>query len=96
VLQHGIDAAKLMAASPDDETRRRGQKQLADYGETIEEWVKNGCRVARLPESAFVERGFTLDPVDDEGHQNVWGDYDLHKADLAAIAEMLTEAECLA
>jgi hypothetical protein len=95
VLQHGIDAAKTMAASTDEEVRTRGEKQLADYGNTVEEWVKNGCRVARLPVSAFIERAFQLDEPDAEGHQNVYGDYDLYKTDLASLAEVLTEEECL-
>jgi hypothetical protein len=95
VLQHGIDAAKQMAASQDETVRSRGEKQLADYGNSVEEWVKNGCRVARVPVSAFLERSFTLDEPDAEGHQNVTGDYDLHKVDLATIAEVLTEEECL-
>jgi hypothetical protein len=95
VLQHGIDAAKQMAASQDETVRSRGEKQLADYGNSVEEWVKNGCRVARIPVSAFLERSFTLDEPDAEGHQNVTGDYDLHKVDLATIAEVLTEEECL-
>ena len=32
VLQHGIDVALALAASADDEVRRRGEKQLSDYG----------------------------------------------------------------
>jgi hypothetical protein len=95
VLQHGIDVAREMLNSDDENVRSAGEKQLSDYGETVEDWVRNGCRVARLPMSALTERGFTLDGPDDQGHQNVYGDYDLHKADLADIAEVLTEEECL-
>jgi hypothetical protein len=95
VLQHGIDVALAMAASADDEVRRRGEKQLSDYGATVEEWVNNGCRVARVPVAAFIERGFTLDDPDAQGHQNVSGDYDLYKAELARIAELVTAEECL-
>jgi hypothetical protein len=96
VLQHGIDVAKQMLASPDEEARRRGEKQLSDFGDTVERWVKNGWRVVRIPISAFTERGFTLDDPDAEGHQNVYGQYVLHSVDLVDIAEVLTEEECLA
>lgn len=85
-----------MLASPDEDVRRRGEKQLSEFGDTVEQWVQNGWRVVRVPISAFTERGFTLDDPDAEGHQNLYGEYTLHSIDLVDIAEALTEEECLA
>jgi hypothetical protein len=53
VIQHGIEAAKTMLASTDEGVRQRGEKQLTDFGDTVEQWVDNGWRVVRIPASAF-------------------------------------------
>jgi hypothetical protein len=59
-------------------------------------WVQHGWRLVCVPITAFLERGFTLDGPDAHGHLNVHGDYVLHSVDLVDIAEVLTEAQCLA
>jgi hypothetical protein len=96
VLQHALDVARALSTSPDEHVRQRGEKQLRDFGDTVETWVQNGWRVVRIPTTAFLERGFSLDEPDTRGHQNVYGDHVLHSVDLVDIAEVLTDEECLA
>jgi hypothetical protein len=94
VLQHGIEAAKQMAASADEAIRSRGEKQLSDYGSTVEEWVQNGCRVARLAIPEFTRRGFVVSEPEDDGHINVSGDHEAYMDELAEAAELLTPEQC--
>jgi hypothetical protein len=63
---------------------------------TVEELLQRGWRIVRLPVAAFTARGFTLDGPEPDGHQNVEGDYALYSGELVAIAEILTDEECLA
>lgn len=96
LLQHCLDDWHQKLSSDDEATRQSAQENLRKFGETPEELVRNGWRVARLPVSALTERGFTLDGPEPDGHQNVAGEYGLYSGQLVAIAEILTEEECLA
>jgi hypothetical protein len=89
VMQHAVDSAVKSRASADQAERERGEKQLARFGETVEEWLQQGWRVVRLPLAAFLERGYRLDEPDAEGHLNAFGEHSLHAMDLAMIAEEL-------
>jgi hypothetical protein len=85
-VQHAIDAARRCRNSGDETERQRGDKQLAQFGETVDEWLQHGWRVVRLPLSAFVERGYTFDEPDPDGHLNAFGEHSLHAKGLATIA----------
>jgi hypothetical protein len=96
LLQHCLDDWREKLTSEVESARQSAAEYLQRYGQTVEELVHNGWRIARLPVSALTERGFTLDGPEPDGHQNVEGDYALHSGELVRIAEILTEQECLA
>jgi hypothetical protein len=95
LLQHCIDDWQQKLATGDESTRQSGAENLQRYGATVEELLRNGCRIARLPVAAFTTRGFTLDGPEPNGHQNVAGEYALYSGELIGVAEILTEQECL-
>jgi hypothetical protein len=78
VIQHGIDSALQKLSSDDENLRRNGEKQLAKYGSTVEEWLQNGWRVVRLPVSAFENKGYELTDPEPYGHLNAFGDHSSH------------------
>jgi hypothetical protein len=86
-MQHAIDAARRYRNSENEVERQRGEKQLAQFGETVEEWLRNGWRVVQLTLTAFAERGYTFDEPDEDGHVNAFGEHSLHALDLVMIAE---------
>lgn len=92
-MQHAIDTANAWRASGDDAERQRGDKQLARFGGTVEEWLQNGWRVVRLPISAFLDRGYTFSEPDAGGHVNAFGEHSEHALDLALIAEEVPPEE---
>jgi hypothetical protein len=96
LLQHCLDDWRQKLASADDSARQSAAQNLQRYGDTVEELIRSGWRIAKLPVTAFTERGFTLDGPEPDGHQNVEGDYSLYSGELIGIAEILTEQECLA
>jgi hypothetical protein len=89
VMQHAIDAARERRASSDAAARQRGERQLAQFGETVEEWLQSGWHVVEVPLSAFLERGYTFDMPDETGHVNAYGDHSVHALDLVMIANEL-------
>jgi hypothetical protein len=96
VIQHGINAAMTMASSADQDTKAKGVDQLSRFGRTVEDWVKNEWGVVKLPMSAFLERDFSYDGPEPDGHMNLFGDYALYAEDFVEIAEVLPVDECIA
>ena len=86
VMQHAVDTARRWRDSPDAAEQQRGEKQLAQFGETVETWLQHGWRVVRVPLAEFIARGYTFDEPDADGHVNAFGSHALHAMDLATIA----------
>jgi hypothetical protein len=95
LLQQCIDDWRQKLTSDDESTQHSAAENLRHYGETPEQLVQNGWRIAELPVTALTERGFTLDGPEADGHQNVAGDYPLYSGELIRIARILDEVECL-
>jgi hypothetical protein len=95
LLQRCIDDWRQKLHSVDASLRGAAAENLRRYGETPEELVRNGWRVAELPATALTERGFTLDGPEPDGHQNAAGDYALHSGELVGVARVLDEEESL-
>lgn len=95
LLQHCIDDWRQKLTSDDESTRQSAAENLRQHGETPEQLVRNGWRIAELPVSALTERGFTLDGPEPDGHQNAAGDYALYSGELIHLARILDEEECL-
>lgn len=91
VLQHCIDDFERKLTSPDEPERQKAADQLARHGDTVEKMVQNGWRVLRLPVSAFTSRGFTLTEPEEDGHQNVAGEYKEYSGELADLAIVVPE-----
>jgi hypothetical protein len=77
VMQHAINAARERRQSSDPKVRKSDEIQLACNGETVEEWLRHGWHVVRLPVDAFTGRDYHF------------GDHDTYALELAEIAEDL-------
>jgi hypothetical protein len=99
-LQICINENLLKLASDDEDTRKRAAGFFALYGgDTVESFVQAGWRVARIPISAFTDRGFTLEPPDATGHLNVIGpreQFQRYSRELKLAGVILSKEDCLA
>jgi hypothetical protein len=93
VMEHAINAARERAASADESEKQRGEKQLAQFGETVDDWLRAGWRVVRIPLSEFIDRGYTIDEPDASGHVNTVGDHAIHASEVAEIAREVQAEE---
>lgn len=68
------------------------------YGTTLEDLVRAGWRIVRIPLAAFTVRNFVLRDPDDIGHLNVFGsveEFARYTSELSKCAELLTADQCL-
>jgi hypothetical protein len=86
-MQHAVDTAKRWRESSDPTERQRGEKQFAQFGKTVDDWLQRGWHVVRIPLSEFTERGYAFDEPDAHGHLNAFGEHSIHAIDLAMAAE---------
>ena len=99
VLQECLDEQRRKLQSEDETVRVKAKAFFEAYGDTVESLVENRWRVARLPVSALVQRGFRLDEPDERGHQDVHGTQERFREcsrELRAAATVLSPEECLA
>jgi hypothetical protein len=68
LLQHCIDDWRQKLMTGDESARHSATENLCQYGETPEQLLHSGWRIAELPIAALMERGFTLDGPDPDGH----------------------------
>lgn len=94
-LQHHIDAWKKQLLSDEDLEREKAARNLADFGDTVEKLVENGYRVVTMPLVEFARREFEISTPELNGHQDIRGDFDLHKRELAMVAKLLSPERCL-
>ena len=87
VMEHAIASARSKLQSSDPKVRRLGERQLARYGETVQEWVENGWHVVELPVAAFTERGYSFGPTEPDGPVEAFGDHDTYALEFADIAK---------
>jgi hypothetical protein len=98
VLQACIDDQEQKLQSADPEERARTASFTSQYGSTVESLIEAGWRVARIPVSAFTQRGFIPGEPDAAGHMEVSGEYEdfaRYSRELRAAAELLPIEECL-
>lgn len=97
VLQRGIDFHKECLKSDDPEVRSNSERFLHINGDTVEDFIQKGWRVAIVPAAAYSDRGFEFSPPEEDGHQNVKGkreDFLRHSGKLAESAVVLSAEEC--
>jgi hypothetical protein len=73
VLQRLIDPLHVRLAEKSGQERVRYLEWMDRKGSTVERRVEFGWQVARLPISAFTERGFEVGEVEPNGHIGISG-----------------------
>ncbi len=99
LLVECIQQQQELASSTDEETRDRALRFLETNGNTPEEMIANGWRIAVVHESSFSSRGIRVDPPNRTHHRDVWIDHadperDRICGDIALEAKVLDEATC--
>ena len=93
VLQRLIDHLNDQAQSRTGRDRIKFQEWVERKGSTVERRVELGWRVARLPLSAFVDRGFEAGDVESDGHIVIRGsrqDFVRYSKELVGLAEVVS------
>lgn len=105
LLQDYIDTRLEWLQSEDKANRSQAEKQLRQYGETVEKMYAAGWRIARVPVDAFTQFGLSVEsPKADAtgnqiGHCDVLGTAAVFRANDVALSEsavVLTDAETFA
>ena len=87
VLQLAINDALQKCQSSEETLREKGQQFLSKYGNTPERLIENGWRVAQIPASAFISRGFEVSAADETGHCDVTGEEELFETRAVELAQ---------